>query len=81
MLYLKSVLAGFLALVMAFISLLVAVMFVMIVYARTHTQPGEGSIGWDPISLVKLSPFLPGVVVVVVFLVGFFWKYRRLTHP
>ncbi len=77
MIYVKSVLAGFLALVIVFIVLPIVG---MILYGFTHTQPDGGSIGWDPISMVKQSPFLPSAVAVVVFVAGFFWEFRRLTH-
>jgi ABC-type spermidine/putrescine transport system permease subunit II len=78
MIYVKSMVAGFLALVIVFIVLPIGG---IIVYSFTHTQPdGTTSIGWDPISLVKQSPFLTGAVAAIVFACGFFWEFRRLTN-
>jgi uncharacterized membrane protein len=75
--YVKSVLVGFLALVVVFIVLPI---LGLILYGFSHTQPEGGSIGWDPISLVRQSPILPGAVAVGVFVAGFLWEFRRLTH-
>lgn len=77
MIYVKSAFAGVLALVIVFIVLPI---LGLIVYAFTHTQPEGGSIGWDPISMVKQSPLLTGAIAVVVFGAGFFWEFRRLSQ-
>jgi len=79
MIYVKSAFAGFLALVIVFI---VFPTLGLIVYGFTHTQPDGGSIGWDPIGLVKQSTLLLGAVAVavVVFAAGFFWEFRRLSQ-
>jgi len=49
----------------------------MVIHALVHPTPGEGSIGWDPISLIRMNPML-WFVPVFIFLTGFIWEYRRL---
>jgi len=75
MVYVKSALAGFLALIVAFVATICGV----IVYGVTHKPTDGSSIGWDPISLFK-HPIFPSAVVVLIFVAGFFWEFRRLTH-
>jgi ABC-type Fe3+ transport system permease subunit len=75
--YVKSVLVGLLALVVVCIVLPI---LGLILYGFTDMQPEGVSIGWDPISLVKQSPILPGAVAVGVFVAGFLWEFRRLTY-
>jgi uncharacterized BrkB/YihY/UPF0761 family membrane protein len=77
MIYVKSILAGLLALVVVPVCLLVIVVVGMVIYAAVHQTPGEGSIGWDPISLIRMNPMLWSVPVSI-FLVGFIWEYWRL---
>jgi len=77
MIYVKSILAGLLALIVVPVCLLVIVVLGMVIYALVHSTPGEGSIGWDPISLIRTNPMLWSVPVFI-FFVGFIWEYRRL---
>jgi hypothetical protein len=77
MIYVKSVLAGLLALIVAPICVLVILVVAMVIYALVHSTSGEGSIGWDPISLVHTNPMLWSIPVLI-FLMGFIWEYRRL---
>ena len=76
MIYLKSVMAGLLAVVAASIALPIVG---IILYDVLH-PPAEGtSVGWDPISLWIQRPPLPMVaIIVLVFASGFFWEFRRL---
>jgi uncharacterized BrkB/YihY/UPF0761 family membrane protein len=77
MIYVKSILAGLLALVVIPVCLLVMVVVGMMIYTLAHSTLGEGSIGWDPISLIRMNPiFWP--VPVFIFFTGFIWEYRRL---
>ena len=72
MVYLKSVLAGIaVVVVVAIASLFVIVAYLSIVYRRA----GSAAIGWDPISLAKPGTWL--LFVIVIFLAGFFWEFRR----
>jgi uncharacterized iron-regulated membrane protein len=77
MVILKSILAGTATVVLvAIVSLLV-----MGVYLWIHRPPDTGAdlgaVGWDPISLTKPATW---VVVVVIFLAGFFWEFLRATR-
>jgi uncharacterized BrkB/YihY/UPF0761 family membrane protein len=73
MVYLKSFLVGVAAVIVVGVLFLVAIF----VYLNVAYKPAEGeAIGWDPISLVHQSPWVT-VVLVLVFLVGFFWEFRR----
>lgn len=77
MIYLKSAIAGLVALVvipMLLIGLLVGGAFI---YFATHPPKGEGSIGWDPISLYHAQPYV-WCIPLLSFLAGFIWEYRRL---
>ena len=58
---------GLLTLVIALALLPIVVMFVLMIYGWIHPLPEGQSVGWDPISLVKQSPLLPAVIVVIVF--------------
>jgi hypothetical protein len=75
--YVKSILAGLLALIVVPVCLLVIVVVGTVIYALVHPTPGEGSIGWDPISLIPMNPMLWSVPVFI-FFTGFIWEYRRL---
>jgi hypothetical protein len=78
MIYLKSALAGLLAFVAATIVLPILVIIGIVLYSAIQPSP-EGSVGWDPISLVH--PPLPIVALMVVcFASDFFWEFRSLTH-
>jgi len=77
--YIKSVLVGLLALAVVFIVLPILGVILYSLYSLTHTPPEGGSIGWDPISLVKQSPLVPSALVVFIFALGFLWEFRRLT--
>jgi len=70
MIYVKSVLAGLLAVFVASILILLAV----IAYMSIVYNVGGGSIGWDPVSLT--SPFT-WLVNLAIFFGGFFWEFRR----
>lgn len=72
--YLKSIVAGLLAVIAAAI-LLVIVVAVGFWAKSDSSQTETGSLGWDPIALAK--PFTWLVVVLGIFLVGFFWEFFR----
>ena len=77
MVFLKSLLAGVAAVVLVAITL----PFVIGLYMWFHRPPDMGadvgSIGWDPISLVKPATLL---VVIGIFLIGFVWEFFRATR-
>ena len=74
MIYLKSTLAGLLAVLAAAILTVI----VVVVYLSIASRSSEtGAVGWDPISLAKQLTWL--WVVLGIFLVGFFWEFVRLS--
>jgi hypothetical protein len=77
MIYVKSIVVGLLALILVPVCLFVIVVVGMVIYLLVHPTPGEGSIGWDPISLIHMNPLLWSVPVFL-FFTGFIWEYRRL---
>ncbi|MGB9071188.1 MAG: hypothetical protein WCC22_00830 [Terriglobales bacterium] len=74
MVYLKGILAGIAAVVVVAI----ASLFVMGAYLwlrrPANTGADFGAIGWDPISL---TPSTTWFFIIGIFLVGFFWEFRR----
>jgi hypothetical protein len=77
MIYVRSIVAGLLALIVVPVCLLLIVVVGMVIYASVHSTPGDGSIGWDPISLIRMNPIFWSVPVFI-FFTGFIWEYRRL---
>jgi hypothetical protein len=52
MIYVKSILAGLLALIVVPVFLLIIVVVGMLIYALFHsTSSFDGSVGWDPIRI------------------------------
>lgn len=79
MIYVKCVRAGLLALILVPILFVGLLLVGMIIFTMIHPAPGEGSIGWDPISLYRSNPFV-WCIPVLIFLGGFMWEFRRLTN-
>jgi len=80
MIYVKSVLAGLIALIVVPIFLIGVLIVGVLIYTFVHpTTQGEGSVGWDPISLWGMNPIL-WFIPALTFLTGFIWEYRRLTR-
>ena len=74
MIFLKSIFAGLLAVLIAAIVLPVSVC----VYLTWTAHPGNNeAIGFDPISMVRSSPYL-WIIPVLVFGLGFYLEYTRL---
>lgn len=73
MIYLKSAIAGIVA-----VALAIAFMFMVIVmYGLIVLRPtGNEAVGWDPISLVRWRVWGVGALVLI-FLTGFVWEFRR----
>ena len=76
MIYVKCTFAGLLAVLAAVILLIIVVVVGLSIASRSLQSAQSGSVGWDPISLAR--PFTWLVVVVSIFLVGFFWEFFRL---
>jgi len=76
MLYLRSVVAGIVALVIASVVLPIVGILLLTLMAR----PRAGTtIGFDPISIAKSSPTV-WLIGLIVFVSGFYWEYRRLVR-
>lgn len=74
MIYVKSTLVGLLAVfVTAVMIVVVGEVYVSIAFRSSQT----GAVGWDPISLAKPWTWLAAALAI--FLVGFFWKFFRLS--
>jgi uncharacterized BrkB/YihY/UPF0761 family membrane protein len=74
MILLKSLLAGLVFLVGAAILLLLGTL----IFFATVLAPEEGeAVGIDPVSVARSSPMI-WVLAVLVFVLGFFWEYRRV---
>ncbi|MGA8150797.1 MAG: hypothetical protein WB952_07600 [Terriglobales bacterium] len=87
MIYLKSVVAGMIAVFAGIVALIVAVfltLFAATLYmSNKYPTANETQIGWDPVSLVKQAPWvgvLLGLVPLGIFLAGFFWEFRRASR-
>ncbi len=74
MIFLKSLLVGLGALVLAVVATAVTIVISLSIKGRNLPQ-GEGY-GWDPVSLFRNS-LLVWVVLALAFLIGFAWEYRR----
>jgi hypothetical protein len=72
MIYLKSIVAGLVAVFSVALLFFVGVAIFLWVWAST--EHGEGSIGWDPISVIRPGPLL---IILAVFLAGFLYEFRR----
>ncbi len=78
MIYVKSLLAGLLAVVASSAALLILATIAIFLYVVIHPAPDGTSVGWDPISLTRRPPILLIAIIVTCFCAGFLWEYRRL---
>ena len=77
MIYIKSILVGVVAVLLAGLAIPILAIVGMVVYNIVHSSSENGAIGWDPISLIRLP--LPLIVCAVMcFVAGFGWEFRRL---
>jgi hypothetical protein len=73
MVYIKSLLAGLAAVIIA----MLLSPFVVGLYGYFAYKPnGNEAIGWDPISLVRRPPWLI-ITAICIFLIGLTWEFRR----
>jgi hypothetical protein len=70
MIYVKSVLAG----IVAVFVVSILILFAITAYMSIVYHIGGGSIGWDPVSVANPLTWL---VNLAIFLGGFFWEFRR----
>jgi uncharacterized BrkB/YihY/UPF0761 family membrane protein len=73
--YFKSVIVGFMTVVIVLIAMAVAVMTILAIKSR-HLPPGQ-SYAWDPVSFFQNS-FGAWILLVIAFTAGFIWEYRRV---
>ncbi len=71
MIYLKSIVAGLVAVFSVLGLFVVGVVITLFIAAR---KGGDDGIGWDPIALVRPVPIL---IVLAIFVAGFLWEFRR----
>ena len=75
MIYLKSILAGIVAVFSVIFLLFVGIVIYLGIAASKERV--DGAIGWDPISLARPGPVL---VILAVFVTGFLWEFRRASR-
>jgi hypothetical protein len=75
MIYLKSALAGVVAVVAALIVTVLAMTVLLMIKSRD--LPAGQAISWDPISFYRNS-IVAWVCLALAFLIGFAWEYRRV---
>jgi hypothetical protein len=86
MIYLKSVVAGIVAVFAAIVALIVVIFLTLLgatLYMSIKYPADNQVVGWDPISLVKHAPWLGlllGLLPLGIFLAGFFWEFRRASR-
>jgi len=73
MIYLKSVFAGIVAVVLSFCLLIVGI----VIYLWITAPEAGGVMASDPISVIKIGPLL---VILGVFVAGFLWEFRRASR-
>jgi hypothetical protein len=71
MIYLKSIVAGLVAVFSVAVLFVIGVVITVLISAK---KEGEGAIGWDPIALVRPAPM---ILVLAIFVAGFLWEFRR----
>ena len=71
--FLKSFFAGFIAVLLGLITILVVVAVGLVI--ASSRMPEGTSVGWDPISLFRQS--YVWIALLLFFLIGFTWQFRR----
>lgn len=74
MIYLKSLVAGLVAVFSVAVLFFVCVVTTLLISAR---KEGEDAIGWDPIALVRPVPV---IIVLAIFVAAFLWEFRRASR-
>ena len=72
MIYLKSALAGIAAILLVILLIVVGI----VVVGLTSPPVAHDAVGWDPMSLMHWR-FWGAAAVLLIFLVGFVWEFRR----
>lgn len=77
MIYLKSIFAGFVAVILTGVLSLVG--FFVVFYGPPHGAVSGGEMGWDLRSWFATSA-LAWIVALVSFRLGFYWEFRRASR-
>jgi hypothetical protein len=77
MVFVKSLLAGVVAVVLLAFALSFVMALLLWIRRPPNTGADFGTVGWDPISLTKPATLF---VVIGIFLVGFIWEFLRATR-
>ena len=76
MIFLKSIFAGLLAVVIA---AMVLPMIVCVYLTSRLPRDQETAVGFDLVAAARLP--VTWIIVAIVFALGFYWEYRRLKAP
>lgn len=82
MVYFKSLLVGFAALVLAVPLLTISLVIAFTPFQKVPSGSNDQVIGWDARSLFANAFFLwtLGTAAVLAFVAGFYWEFRRASH-
>lgn len=75
MIYVKSIVAGLVAVFS--VSVLFFVVIVIYQSVSASKEQSAGLIAWDPISVIRPGPVL---IVLALFVAGFVWEFRRASR-
>jgi hypothetical protein len=76
MIYLKSLLAGFIVLFAFIILAMICIIAGLAIFA--FTSHGDGAVGWDATALMRSQWWQ--LLFLAVFASGFFWQLHKLSH-
>ena len=79
MIYVKSIVAGLVAIVIAVMMWFIVIMALLIYWSRQMNDT-NATIGWDPVSFFRNSGILPWLILLSAFAVGFYWEFRRAAN-
>ncbi len=74
MIYLKSIAAGLVAVLSVTVLFVIGVVITLLISAK---KGGDVAIGWDPVALFRPVPMM---IVLVIFVGGFVWEFRRVSR-
>ncbi|HTS11453.1 MAG TPA: hypothetical protein VMH00_04990 [Candidatus Limnocylindrales bacterium] len=79
--FLRSMVCGIAAIVVAFLAwIFVTLIVAIVVLERAPSPPGGGEVGWDLVSMVHNSPVSAKLLALAAFLIGFalgYWHFSR----
>jgi hypothetical protein len=77
MIYIKSAIAGFAAVIaIALVAFAIGIFILIFLSFRARTQ--DSGIGWDFVAFARSSSV--AFIALLTFIAGFIWEYRRLSH-